>query len=45
MLLHKLDDKHWPVIKPFLIMLGYITNHELIDVVMDKEVIEVLRKI
>ena len=45
MLLHKLDDKHWPVVKPFLILLGYIKNDELTDVVMDKEVIEVLRKI
>ena len=41
----KLDDKHWPVIKPFLIFLKYITNDQLVDVSMDKTVVEALRKI
>ena len=41
----KLDDKHWPVVKPFLIFLKYIDNHTFIDMPMDKNVIEVLRKI
>jgi hypothetical protein len=41
----KLDEKHWPVIKPFLIFLNYIKNDELTDIQMDKLVIDKLRKI
>ena len=41
----KLSDKHWPVIKPFLIFLKYIDNFKYIEIEMDKKVIEVLRKI
>ena len=41
----KLDEKHWPVIKPFLIFLKYITNDQLTGITMDEKVVEVLRKI
>ena len=41
----KLDDRHWPVIKPFLIFLRYITNDDLIGYEQDKNVIKALRKI
>lgn len=41
----KLDEKHWPVIKPFLIFLKYIKNEDLTEIQMDKFVIEKLRKI
>lgn len=41
----KLDDKHWPVIKPFLIFLKYIRNDQYTEVEMDKLVIERLREI
>ena len=41
----KLDDKHWPVIKPFLIFLKYIENDQYIGISMDQTVIERLRKI
>ena len=41
----KLDDKHWPVIKPFLIFLNYITNDQFTNISMDKTVVEALRKI
>lgn len=41
----KLDERHWPVIKPFLIFLNYIRNDELIEISMDKTVVERLRKI
>lgn len=41
----KLEKRHWPVIKPFLVFLKYITNDQWTDVSMDKEVIERLRKI
>ena len=41
----KLDERHWPVIKPFLIFLNYIKNDDLTEISMDKTVIERLRKI
>lgn len=41
----KLDKEHWPVIKPFLIFLKYITNDQLTGITMDEKVVEVLRKI
>ena len=45
MLQVKLEDRHWPVIKPFLIFLKYITNDQLVGISMDNKVIEALRKI
>lgn len=45
MLEFKLDDKHWPVVKPFLIFLRHIRNDQYVEVEMDKTVIEALRKI
>lgn len=41
----KLDDEHWPVIKPFLIFLRYIENTKYADIHMNKNVVEALRKI
>ena len=41
----KLDDKHWPIIKPFLIFLKYIENDQYIGISMDQKVIERLREI
>jgi len=41
----KLEEKQWPVIKPFLIFLSYIKNNEYTGVKMDEKVVEQLRKI
>lgn len=41
----KLDEKHWPVIKPFLIYLKYIRYDQYTGITMDQKVVEVLRKI
>ena len=41
----KLDDNHWPVIKPFLIFLNYIKNDQYTGITMDPNVVNVLRKI
>jgi hypothetical protein len=41
----KLDEKHWPIIKPFLIFLKYIRNDQYTGIAMDTEVVERLRKI
>lgn len=41
----KLEERHWPVIKPFLIFLKYITNVQYTNISMDPLVVETLRKI
>ena len=41
----KLEEKHWPVVKPFLIFLKYIKNDEYTGITMDPTVVEALRKI
>jgi hypothetical protein len=41
----KLEQKHWPVIKPFLIFLNYIKNDELTGIDLDPFVIERLREV
>jgi hypothetical protein len=41
----KLADKHWPVIKPFLVYLKYIKDDEYTGIAMNQEVINALRKI
>ena len=41
----KLDERHWSVIKPFLVFLRYITNDQLVGITMDAKVVEALRKI
>lgn len=41
----KLDEKHWPVIKPFLIFLKIIRSDQYTNIAMDKTVVEELRKI
>lgn len=45
MLKVKLEERHWPVIKPFLIYLNYVKNDELTGIEMDDKVVEFLRKI
>ena len=41
----KLDYKYWSVIKPILVFLKYIEPTDLIGIVMDTNVIKVLREI
>lgn len=41
----KLEEKHWPVIKPFLVFMKYITNEQYTGISMDKKVVAVLRDI
>jgi hypothetical protein len=45
MLEYKLEENYWPVVKPFLILLRYITNEQYTNVEMDKNVIDILRQI
>lgn len=41
----KLEDKHWPVLKPFLIYLKAIRNDQFTGIEMDQRVVERLREI
>jgi len=40
----KLDDKHWPVIKPFLVYLKYIRDDQYTGIPMDQTVVSILRE-
>jgi len=41
----KLEERHWPVIKPFLIFLKYIKNDQYTEIEMDKLVVDKLREV
>jgi len=41
----KLEDRHWPIVKPFLIFLNYIKNDQYTGITMDPNVVDILRKI
>jgi hypothetical protein len=41
----KVDARHWPALKPYLIFLKTITNNEYTGISQDKVVINALRKI
>lgn len=41
----KLEDRQWPVIKPFLIYLKYIEDDKIIGMPMDPTVVDRLRKL
>jgi len=41
----KLHDRHWPLIKPFLIFLKYIRNDQYTNIAMDQTVVDALREI
>jgi hypothetical protein len=45
MMSYKFDEKEWPVIKPILLYLNYITDSENIEIPLDHFVVERLRKI
>ena len=45
MLEFRLDERHWPVIKPFLIFLGVIENTQYTGIEQDQLVVERLREI
>ena len=45
MLEFKIDQKHWPVVKPFLVYLNYLKEDEYVDIALDPNVVDRLRKI
>lgn len=45
MLQYKMDEKYWPLIRPVLLYLGYITQSEFTDIHMNEDMVVALRKI
>lgn len=45
MLEFRLDEKHWKVIKPFLLFLNYIKENEYSHIPIDNNLLNILRKI
>lgn len=45
MMFFKIEKEHWPALKTFLVFLNYLPEDEHIEVPLDQEIIEVLRKI
>ena len=41
----KMNEVHWPILKPFLIYLKYIKDDQYTGIAMDQTVIDTLRKI
>ena len=41
----RVSDKHWRIVKPFLIFLNYIRNDQYTNITMDQTVVDALRKI
>ena len=45
LLLYKIQEEYWSTLKSFLIYLNTISEDELIDIDINKEVLEILRKL
>ena len=45
LLLFKIDRKHWPVLKTFLVYLNYMPENDMKDIATDKKVLKELRDI
>ena len=43
MIFYKVDEKHWPVLKPFLVFLNYLPESEYVDIPLDQTIVEKLR--
>ena len=41
----KLNKNQWKVIKPFLLFLNYIKKDEYPDIIVDKKILDILKKI
>ena len=45
MMWFKIDENHYQYIKPFLVYLHYLPEDEKVEVIMDPNIVEVLRKL
>ena len=44
MMWYKIDKKYWPIIKPILLYLNFITDKEKVEIPLDQNIVEKLRK-
>jgi hypothetical protein len=45
MMFYKIEEKHWPVLKTFLVFLNYLPEDEYVDVPLSEEIIQKLREL
>ena len=45
MVFYKIEEKHYSALKPFLIYLNYIKENDYIDVPLDQNIVDKLRKL
>ncbi len=45
MIWYKIDENHYPYIKPFLVYLHYLPEDEKVEVVMDPNIVDILREL
>lgn len=45
MMFYKIEEKNWSVLKTFLVYLNYLPEEQYVEVPLDQNVVEVLRKI
>lgn len=45
MLFYKIGKKYWSVLKTFLVYLNYVTDSDHVDILLDYNIIQVLRKL
>lgn len=45
MMFYKMEPEHWPVIKTFLVYLNFLKENEMVEVPLDDNVVNVLRKL
>lgn len=45
MMFYKLEPECWPIIKTFLVYLNFLKESELVEIPLDKHIVEVLRKL
>ena len=45
MVFYKISKKHWPQLKTFLVFLNFLPEDEYVDVPLDQNIIEKLRKL
>jgi|TARA_B110000977_G_C11040429_1_gene478659 hypothetical protein len=43
MIFYKIEKKHWPALKPFLVFLNYLREDEYVDVSLDVKIVDKLR--
>ena len=43
MMFYKIDEKHWSILKTFLVFLNYLPEGEYVEVSLDQNIVEKLR--